>query len=529
MSFNVVNELLTIVAKQLSSDLVNIDTSSISMAAKWVPREDKALYADVSSVLRKFGHDSLASEIMKRFPTEHKALAPGKTKERYRKMLSKLTKKLDVVETHMTGGTWAWIDFSHVPSVALKNYTDAFTMEDVSVRNGTRKSTKPRRIPESKSDDRVRCKDNYVEFLTNSTKVNGAQVAIEKLVEETRKLCKKFSKLGSLENMLANGHFKAALYERQFDAYVLNILEQLKAAEAETAKKLKESGVVEKFTFSVKETKYQLDVSGSMEGTPMNAAIALGLVFLALQKLEDPDAPQTFLTFDTRPAVVNLDDCESFYDKVSTVQRAPWGGSTNFIAAFDEIMKESGRNIKNAPKKLVVMSDMQFDEALGHEYTDYRRSVSSTNTVDRWETMYDTICTKWKAWYGLENDDDLPTIVFWNLRANLTGSPVDSSTRGVIQISGYSASLLKMLLFGDELVLTSETREKPNPSDVLKRALHASEYDCVRTQLGWTDGVLAESTVFAQEVSNFLKSEQRISVATEVVSENGLSSSDSRW
>ena len=118
--------------------------------------------------------------------------------------------------------------------------------------------------------------------------------------------------------------------------------------------------------------------------------------------------------------------------------------------------------------------------------------------------MYETICKKWRAHFGLAstNTTDLPTIVFWNLRANTTGSPVNSDTKGVIQISGYSASLVKMLLFGEQL--SQESDEKPSPADVLNRTLATKEYDNVREVLGWSNGRLDKQSVFAVEVAEFI-------------------------
>ena len=165
---------------------------------------------------------------------------------------------------------------------------------------------------------------------------------------------------------------------------------------------------------------------------------------------------------------------------------------------------ESGKNIANAPKQLLVFSDMQFNSSLGNTYNSYSHGsygTSTQRTVNRWETMYETICRKWKAWFGLTDDQCstmMPTIVFWNMRSNTTGSPVDCTTKGVIQISGYSASLLKMLLYGEEL--KEVNNEKPDPSQVLIRTLQATEYDCVREALGWVDNRIDPESIFAKEV-----------------------------
>ena len=248
-----------------------------------------------------------------------------------------------------------------------------------------------------------------------------------------------------------------------------------------------------------------VDVSGSMSGTPMNAAIGLGLLFMALRTKRNSNADKSLITFSSNPTFIDLNECQTFASMVKLTSQAEWGMSTDFVKAFDMLMQRNGRNIKNASKRVICMSDMQINQAIGHTYTDYSGKVSQQKTLSGVDTMYDTICTKWKAWYGLpDNTTDLPTIVFWNLRSDVTGSPVDSSVRGVIQISGYSASLVKMILFGEELTLENERAEKPTPSQVLYKKLAAKEYDSIREALGWNNGVLSPNSVFAKECINLL-------------------------
>jgi hypothetical protein len=113
----------------------------------------------------------------------------------------------------------------------------------------------------------------------------------------------------------------------------------------------------------------------------------------------------------------------------------------------------------------------------------------------------------------------MPTIIFWNLRGEPSGSPVDCTTTGVIQVSGYSASLLKMLLFGEELML-ADPMAKPNPSQVLVRTLQSQEYDPIRSSLGWVDGYIGNDTVFVKEIKTFLNTHQTINVTTTEIYDN---------
>jgi len=125
---------------------------------------------------------------------------------------------------------------------------------------------------------------------------------------------------------------------------------------------------------------------------------------------------------------------------------------------------------------------MQFDSAF------YNNSDNS----DNWDTMYEIICNKFK-----DITDKIPIIVFWNLRGHPTGTPVKADTNGVIQISGYSASLLKMLLFGSEL----DKKEKLNPLQTLIKTIESKEYNKIREILGWDNNILSNS-IFKEEIDN---------------------------
>lgn len=61
---------------------------------------------------------------------EKLAHAIGLTPKQYRKYLSKARKDIDIVERKMCANDWRNIDYSHVPSVAGKNYSNAFRRHD---------------------------------------------------------------------------------------------------------------------------------------------------------------------------------------------------------------------------------------------------------------------------------------------------------------------------------------------------------------------------------------------------------------
>jgi hypothetical protein len=529
---DIVCKIIDIVVEQLRTDLRNVrnvsDTEriNISVLSKWMPREGKALYSEINTALRKLGMNSIIVEIMSRLKPDKSF--DGSTVRKYRKILATLSKHIPIVEQQMCEKHFADIKFDSVPSVALDRYKSAFSMESVSALPKNKRISKQQvdrfaTMTDEDRQDREQCKQNFSKHMING-KVNGSQIAIEKLVEGVFNTNCLYD---SVEEFVHNNQLKLALAQRQFESYVEFVKDQLVRAESESKKALND----ETFKFDISNIKCMTDVSGSMSGIPMYVAIGLTLVLLRLQKLKCEDACQTFITFETNPTVVNISRLHTFPKMVQQTKSAPWGGSTDFVKAFDKIMKECGQNIANAPKQLLVLSDMQFNSSLGHSYSDYRYGVSTQSTIDRWETMYDTICHKWRAWFGLDDEQsqaNLPTIIFWNLRGVPSGSPVDCTTKGVIQVSGYSASLLKMLLFGQELIVANE-QEKPDPSQVLVRTLKASEYDPIRYALGWNCETIPQDSVFVQEVKQFL-SEQLTDVQTVNTQTNDIwESQQSYW
>ena len=111
-----------------------------------------------------------------------------------------------------------------------------------------------------------------------------------------------------------------------------------------------------------------VDVSGSMCGTPMEVAIALGLL---VSEIASPAYSNRCLTFSATPTWVEFRPSMSLDEKVTKMRHAPWGMNTNFEAAIEKIM-EVAVEAKLSPEDipdLLVFSDMQFDQASSTRYS----------------------------------------------------------------------------------------------------------------------------------------------------------------
>jgi hypothetical protein len=230
------------------------------------------------------------------------------------------------------------------------------------------------------------------------------------------------------------------------------------------------------------------DVSSSMNGMPMEVSIALGI---GISEITHPAFQNMVLTFERSPRWHKLNGDDSIVEKVRSLQRAPWGGDTNFEGAYDQILKvclKHKLNREDVPV-LIVFSDMQFNRAA------FRSYCQDGSSDRRLSTMHNVIRQKFSTTartLGWEDEEPTP-IVYWNLRPT-GGHPVEKDTAGSVLLSGFSPSLLKLVMNGE--ALKEETMEvvendgnvrqekmRITPEQVLRKMLDDKIYDPVRAIL----------------------------------------------
>ncbi|KAG9446530.1 hypothetical protein H6P81_012658 [Aristolochia fimbriata] len=187
------------------------------------------------------------------------------------------------------------------------------------------------------------------------------------------------------------------------------------------------------------------DVSGSMNGIPMEVCIGMGILVSDLS--EEPWKGKV-ITFSRDPQIHSIEG-DTLKEKVQFVREMDWGQNTDFQKVFDRILDvavTAKLDEQKMIKRLFVFSDMEFDAA-------------SSNP---WETDYQVIKKKFtKRGYSV------PEMVFWNLRDS-RAMPVPGDAKGVALVSGFSKNLLKIFLEGDGVM---------NPVAVMEAALKGKEYD----------------------------------------------------
>ena len=307
--------------------------------------------------------------------------ALGMNSKQYRKMLSTLRGRIKIVETLMSQNRWDEIEFDKIPSKAGLIYKNVFATKDVT-------------------------KARYAAFMENKeTKVNAA---VLNPVDIAKQIFAKYN------------HSKV---ERlAWDKYWANLKDYYNGRE--------ERGIA------------VVDVSGSMDGTPLYAAVSMG-AYIA-ERGKGP-FQNHFITFSDQPELVKFEGID-LYDKFRRAENANWRNSTNIEAVFDLLLSTAIKNHVSQdemPETLYIFSDMEFNSCM----TD---STIVRNVWGRLEhkmlrdsaavnTLIEKKMREWKA-YGYK----APNVIFWNLDARQDNVPAIGD--GFFYVSGNSMNVIESIL-----------------------------------------------------------------------------------
>ena len=349
--------------------LLDLNCKTPSLLAKWMKSEN------ASSKESRY----LALKTMQAFDMKPKM---------YRKTLTALRERINVLERLMSEGRWDEIEFDKIPSRAGIIYRNAFARNDIT-------------------------KARYEAFLkSKETKVNaGALYPVD----------------------VAHRAFRASSlpYDDPERLALQKYWENLPNYYGDR----EENGIA------------IVDVSGSMTGTPMEAAVSLG-AYIA-EKAHGPFANH-FITFSARPELVEFNGVD-ITDKLNRCASADWGCNTNLEAVFDMLLNVALANNtpqEDMPTRLYIFSDMEFDMAL----QEWGRWNNSFNP----DTLVEGIAKKWAA-HGYK----MPDIVFWNLDARQNNIPAIGE--GFSYVSGFSPVMIEQILSGKtglELVMEKLNSER---------------------------------------------------------------------
>ena len=197
------------------------------------------------------------------------------------------------------------------------------------------------------------------------------------------------------------------------------------------------------------------DVSGSMSGLPMEVSIALGLYISERNEGIFKDA---FITFSASPTMQYLKG--DIYERAKQLQRADWDMNTDLQKVFRLILDSAVReNITDdlMPTKILIISDMEFDEASNGSYWGTEVSEWNPTALEMIKQEY------------TDAEYTMPQIVFWNVNGRPGNVPTQASDKNTALVSGFSPSILTSLLGG----------EIESPEQTMLKTINNPRYDLV--------------------------------------------------
>lgn len=355
-------DALNIVKHQLALD---VQCKTPSLLGKWMPSENtsSAKTRATAAKVRKF---------------------LGMTPKQYRKTLSVLRARINVLERLMSEGRWDEIEFDKIPSKAGLKYKNAFARHDIE---------RMKKNPEVKS---------YEDFAKDTeTKVNAKVLYPYEVVDKAtncfrtsmdntnRLMVNKF--WDNLENYFQDKHFNALAV---------------------------------------------VDTSGSMTWSggaakPINVAISLGMY--CAERAKGPFAGH-YVSFASRPQLIEVKGVD-FVDKVRRIYNANLCDNTNIEATFDMLLNTALSNHcsqADLPENIIILSDMEFDTARGYYSHNGNTKTLMENIRDKWA----------RAGYRM------PKLIYWNLDARQNNIPEDIGVGLISYVSGMSPSIFETILSG---------------------------------------------------------------------------------
>lgn len=353
--------------------VLDLQCKTPSLLAKWLKSENTSS-ADSRA---------LATKTRKTF---------GLTPREYRKSLSILRARINVLERLMSAGQWDKIEFDKIPSKAGLVYRNAFARHDV---------------------ERMRADKNavaYKDFVQDkNTKVNAKTLYPYEVVAKATDYTGMNRGWYWSENGGRNDPVERAAINKYWD----NLEDYFNGASLDAL--------------------CMIDTSGSMWGTdasaPINVAISIGLY--AAERARGPFHGH-YISFSSRPQLIETYGSD-FVDKVRRIYSTNLCENTNIEAAFDMLLNtaiKSHCRQSDLPKTIIVVSDMQFDAQRGR--------YGSSNA-----TLMENIAYKWqRAGY------DVPQLVYWNVQARGNNVIPMQAKDGITFVSGFSPVLFEQIMKG---------------------------------------------------------------------------------
>jgi len=364
-------QIINLITLQLTEDVANYkEDKPISLMAKWLPS------VNTSSKKTRM----IAKKLVK---------ALGITEKIYRKTLSKLRKRINILETYLTNKDYTF-DYSTVPSNANMKYRKCFYEKD---------------------GERYR---KHVDAVTDALESGDTTAKVKDNVKALYpyEIVGKF--IGDCSWRWSSSNLPQTEKQR-----LENMWKQLPNYFSG------ESGKKNWLTV--------IDTSGSMfscfKPSPMEVAISLGLY---IGERNTGIFKDKYITFSERPSFVTVDSKWKLETKIKHIVEKSIIENTNLERVFRLVLDAAVSHDlpkSEMPEAIVIISDMQFDSCVedGNNPTAYEMITEMYND----------------AGYPV------PKLVFWNVaQQNYGNLPVTQHKYGAVLVGGCKPGLFEQILSG---------------------------------------------------------------------------------
>lgn len=175
------------------------------------------------------------------------------------------------------------------------------------------------------------------------------------------------------------------------------------------------------------------------------------------------------ITFSDRPRFIDLKEHTSLKDKLEIMFAHNEMSNTNIEAVFDLLLAMAECEDvprEELPKQVLIISDMEFDEATasGYPWEKKRKPVN--------DTLFARIAEKYEA-AGYQ----MPRLIFWNVCGRTDTIPMVNNGEGLCLLSGFSQNAMKI----------TADQTKKEPYEALLQVLDSPRYQAIDDAiLSWT-------------------------------------------
>lgn len=259
----------------------------------------------------------------------------GMTHKQYRKTLSILRERINVLERLMSAGKWDEIEFDKIPSKAGMIYKNAFARHD---------------IERAKSEKEVQ---TYADFAKDTTKkVNAKTLYPYECINEAKKCY--YRDLNDPIRLVTN---------KSWD----NLADYFENASF--------NGL------AVVDTSSSMTWHGPVY--PIDVATSLGIY--CAEKAQGPFAGH-YISFSRNPRLIKVEGVD-FVDKVKRIREADLCENTNIEGVFDLLLNTAIMNNckqEDLPENIIIISDQEFDAARGHYGRNQNTKTLMENIEQKW-------------------------------------------------------------------------------------------------------------------------------------------------